>query len=690
MATNQFTMPDDFASRYGDTLRMPPSLSVDPNETVQGREARLIGDISKSDDTVVSYAFNLNRRVDRIKSLLSTGDIEAARREYDDHAQVVSANRDGLLALAGLQNAGKTGERVAANSRYAAMAGIDSEKVAMMGRDATIGEILGKGSGFMQDQSEYAQRTLGFDRGQLDMYYGQKDGYDDVDRRMMKSCIDPFVSASGKDGAVAVENHIQIRSLARTVADNRDNIRAAFGSRSGDVVDFIIHSHAKSGGHSEALQSLIEIGKAYGASANLSAEATADKIIASYNELANSSFGPDKDGKYGELSGDQRRLFDTALLSSVNRAKGKNGTIDFQNPRFRRAFRVAMNEFAICMDYGVDLFAKTKDGTGGSPADALGEFIGAEALGETVPNGNVVRNMRGFRQGVQALITGGDDFEPSIGDNLTGRAGTRNTVAGRLGGSSSCPGADALASAAHEYLLREFTADVVSHNDIGKALRRRVLSGKGRRDLVNGLASYYAPSFSGSGAVASARALADRTIAALTSGEPMNMQTVITELGSNEEFAMANPSAAKSFTAFLRSNVMDGELSAMRQGLVQHGLAAGMSEPEAQYYATQQVTGIQYVKRTGGNYRLQYNRTMRSGPMYTPMKDVKGRPAHDPETGLPAIARTFVNFDDATGGRFFTDTEYAAKMMGDQQAFKELYRTGLDAKAKAVVARAKQ
>lgn len=647
----------------------PPSLS--PEQTDVGREAAVLKDLGSGQNTVARLAWDVGRHVTKLQSLVNAGKIEAARSYYDDFTKQIDDNRDSLLALASLHDAGKTGMELANRARVAVMSGFNDAEVTALGEKTTIGQVLAPGNTFISDQTGYL-RQLGFDDRAASMYFGDKEaGYDDNDRMMMKSVIDPFFRADARNGAV-VPNHIQLREFAGTLADMRGDLKDAFGDDANRVVQFLLDSHRESGGMAPTLRALADVAKTF-RSDGMTGHDAADKVLSDYNALSASLFGLDPKGK-DAVTPDQRRLFDVAYSSSVKAASRYGEMIRSDNAGFRRAFREAYNEFALALDAGVDLFTAAREG-GDSPAEAIGEYVAAGSAGRRPSGGNIVHAFRTARGQIQRLITGGSDFSPA-GDFLSGVTGTRGNTEGKSGGSSSCPTADAAAAQAQWYLLGGLTKHMVNHEDLGRALRDAVMGRRKSRELRSGLADCFRGMFHGAAASRAANLLADYAIRGVMNGNGLNVQNAITALAADDEFAKVDPKLSGVFRSWVGANVLDGEIRQMRDQLVRRYVANGAKEPEAQLAASDTATLLFKMKHSGANYLRFYRQAVNTAPVYRYDKDEKGNAIVDPDTTMPRIVESVEDYGRIFGPRFYSDPEYRNTVLRAQAKLAREKATG--------------
>lgn len=669
--------PDRVVDRYVRSLTPPPATA--PTHSSDDRSDALRREAA-SGGTVANFVFNMGKYTSKLQSLVNTGAFEEARQYYGELQDTISRNREGLLSLASVKNAGTFGDALAKQAEFAVMNGFDSAGVKAYGEDTTVGAVLGAGSTFVKDRSNL--EGLGFGAKEAAMYFGRQEvvggqpgrQFDDIDRAMMRPFVTPFAQESAKGlSAGTVKNHMQLKEMAGTVAELRDDIRSTFGDSSAALVDFVNSTHGESGGAPQALRSLLSIGKAMNHEGLNSRDVT-DRVISMYSDLGASMFGDKK------MDGDQRRWFDAALLSTVKAYSSNNKNVDLENPAFRRAFKEAANEFRAAFDYGIDIRADAKP-VGANVNREIGDYIYRAGTGQAQKPGNIVHSLRGVRRGLNSLVVGGSDFTPEAVESLSGRRGQGTTVAGRTGGSSGCIGADAVASDAQEFLYTFATPHIIGHRDVGSALKAALSRRESNKDLRSGLADAIGASFHGKAGRVASTILADEILSGVVSGRGVNVQDTITRLAYGDpEFAKRYPSATQAFRSWVGANVLDDDIRAMRAQLVERNKANGMTEHDAQSKASVLAATLFDMKQNGGNYRAAHHSAMVTAPAYVkalardpktgqPVIDQRtGRPkfATDPEFRLPVITRQLINYDSATGGRFSTDAEFQRKMLAEQ------------------------
>lgn len=688
--------PDRYVDRYVRSLTPPPVTA--PTHSSDDRADALRREAA-DDGTVASFAFNMDKYTAKLQSLVNTGAFEEARQYYGELKDTISRNREGLLSLASVKNAGTFGDALARRAEYAVMGGFDSAAVKAYGEGSTVGAVLGDGS-FVRERSNL--EGLGFGQREAAMYFGRREAgpdgvqFDDIDRAMMRPFVAPFAAESARGlAAGTVKNHMQLKAMAGTVAELRDKIRGTFGDGSASLVDFVQTTHGDSGGAPQALRSLLAIGEAMDKT-GLSKRDVTERVVGMYGDLGASLFGDKK------MDGDQRRWFDAALLSTVKAYARNNQNVDLENPAFRRAFKEAANEFRAAFDYGVDVRADAK-AVGENVNDAIGDYVYRAGTGQSQKAGNIVHALRGVRRGLSALVVGGSDFTPEAVETLTGRRGAGTTVAGRTGGSSGCVGADAIAADAQDFLYSFATPHIVGHRDVGSALKAALSRADTNRRLRSGLADAIGASFQGREGRLASQFLADEILSGVVSGRGVNVQDAITRLAYGEEdFAKRYPSAARAFRAWIGGNVLDDDIRAMRSSLVERNKANGMTEAEAQSRASNLASVLHQMKQSGQDYRSAYHAATVTAPAYVKQveRDQSGKVVVDQRTGrprfakdrygLPVITRQLINYDTASGGRFSTDPEYQRRMLAEQDELALEYGWSRQVRMKVVEAQAKE
>lgn len=688
MAYEPIDTPDRYVDRYVKSLQPPPLPSM---HEADAREAALRDDIA-SGGSVSGFAWNMDRYVTKLQSLVNSGAFAEAKQYYDELQDTVARNRDGLLDLAATKHAGALGDALAKRAQLAVTGGFDGAEVKAYGQTMTLGEVLGAGSSFVKDRSSL--EGLGFNSTIAGMFYGRTetsaDGtatrqFDDLDRAMMRPFVTPFLNESAKGTAAGVvPNHLQLKQTANAVAELRDDLRGAFGEGAASVVDFVHSTHQESGGAPQALRSIVGIAQAMRTD-GLTPRDVADRTLNLYSDLAGSLFGDKK------MTGDQRRWFDAALLSTVKTFAANSQNIDLENPAFRRAFKEAANEFRAAFDYGVDIRSSAK-GAGQNVNAEIGDYAFRAGTGLPQRPGNIVHALRGVRRGLSNLVTGGSDFTPEAVESLSGRRGERNTVEGRTGGTSGCVGADAIASDAQEFLYRFAVPHAVSHRDVGSALRAAISRRESNAELREGLSDAIGASFHGKSGRLASRILADEILKGVVNGSGVNVQDTITRLAYAEPaFARQYPSAVAAYRAWVAGNVADDDIRAMRAQLVRRNMANGMTEPDAQSRASGLAAILHDMKRSGKDYRAAWRRAMVTMPGYVREIDPRtGKQARDPELNFPVIRRQLIDYDQATGGRYSTDPEVFRKVQADQDGLAKEYEWNMKARQDALAAKLRE
>ena len=691
--------PDRVVDRYARSLTPPPvtapTHSADDRADTLHREAADGG-------TVANFVFNTDKYTSKLQSLVNTGAFEEARQYYGELKDTISRNRDGLLSLASVKNAGTFGDALAKRAEFAVMGGFDSATVKAYGEDTTIGAVLGAGSTFVKDRSNL--EGLGFSPKEAAMYFGRQeivDGqpgrqFDEVDRAMMRPFVTPFAAESAKGLAAGnVKNHMQLKTMASTVVELRDDLRSTFGDGSASLVDFVQSTHGESGGAPQALRSLLAIGQAMD-SKGLTTRDVTDRVVNMYNDLGASMFGDKK------MDGDQRRWFDVALLSTVKAYSRNGGNVDLENPAFRRAFKEAANEFRAAFDYGIDIRANAKE-TGANVNNEIGDYIYRAGTGQAQNAGNIVHALRGVRRGLNGLVVGGSDFTPEAVESLSGRRGAGTTVAGRTGGTSGCIGADAIASDAQEFLYSFATPHIIGHRDVGSVLKAALARPDTNKKLRTGLADALGSSFHGRAGKIASQFLVDEILSGVVSGRGVNVQDTITRLAyGDKEFEKRFPSATQAFRAWIGGNVLDDDIRAMRAQLVGRNQANGMTEAEAQSRASSLAAILHQMKHSGLDYRGAGHAAMVTAPAHVKQisRDQAGNPIIDRRTGrpkfakdefdLPVITRQLINYDTATGGKFSTDPKVQREVLAEQDGLALEYGWVRKARQQVMEARAKE
>lgn len=611
MAVDSFYVDDQYDARrvaYTPEMANSPRWSRDPSV----RERALQRDAA-TDGNVVNLLMGTESQISSIQMKLANNDLFGAKAEYDRYMNQNRANVRAISDASQIRHAGKTGENVAALAQARLNGAIDRQKVTVMGSETTIGAVLGAGSTFIKDNADRISRDFGFDCNAVGMYYGSDasgNSFDATDAEMMRPVMSPFFDAA--KGGSRPRNAFQYRNLARGVYKMRDDLKATFGRRAGDVVRYVVDSHGESGGHTQVLESLMNMVKGYNESvvktqsgdrvARLqSPEDATDFILDARQSLLQEVMGVDSEGRPANPTPAQLRRFDSTLAAVVKSAGDLTGKpFDFRDEETIARFKAAHNVFRRASDLGVNLHREMRD-TGRSPAAEVAKYV---LMGDLRDPGNPVVQLAEFDRTWNSRVRSNADFSPFTGTIASGRENANPGSRDALAGASGSDVADNASARLKQWMMEEQVLAACNHDTLDGRLAKRLSGVEDNAAVRNGMASRITHLFGGAGAADAARALSDEVLSAYLSKRPIDIMETAKRLASpSGKLAKSNPDAAESLGSFVAFS-SDDEFKSIRKSLQTNYVANGMTQAEAEAEAIRVTDKAHKLKMAGDSKYL--------------------------------------------------------------------------------------
>lgn len=530
----------DIMQRYNELKPQLPEI-----QTTAEREQKISKEIG-TEGTLAGYLVGLRGQELKIQSLISAGKTAEAKDEYDSMVSTIDANRDGIAAVASMQDGGTNARVLIDAATRALKSGFNDEEVkTVSGETYTLGRYFSDDTLWKDPGSSF--RNRGFSKRVVDGLLNSDD--EELRRSLGFFAKDQSYLLNKKAGVDFDPMHIQNNEAADAVFDNWSDIRDTFGDGASRFVQYVHESHTESGATAPMLKAFLTLAKARAGTTGLSGDSLVSDVMGGYRELlAYCNQGDAVDGKTNarDVTPNKRLMSDATLLkmaTEMEKAGGAGFAGDLRDPNVRQAFRECMSVMADATACATSPDALASD-QGVNIYKAFADHVTAKATGRTPANG-FITNWKRFSDGLDNQITGGRDFA-RIAYDMTGDAGDYMKLKRAAGGESSCPAADNMKADVVQSLKRTIAKSMVDGSDAATAWAKVSSDPEAARNRMSDLVKSLSRSFSGRGRMAAATRLASEVVSAVENGGRLNIETRIRDLVSDQNFARANPLAHES------------------------------------------------------------------------------------------------------------------------------------------------
>lgn len=616
------------------------------------RDAMISRDIRKGDSTLAGWMNGLDQKLEAAKLFISNGNVPAAMAIDDEIKKVANANPDLILEFSNMRNVqpGSLAERMRGIATRLRDGSYLGDKVTFGGQEYTYGALLRSDAGrFAVEQSTGdTLSTLGFSRdvakfltrGTADAMSDELKANPDSAQSVlansdstaaacMKMLTDSDLKATAlRKGVVMPDPTRAIRSgMANELAANWKDYFMAFGSATEDFTSRALASFGDSGGHR-----MMPAMRAYAlhlhGKTGLTGKALVDETFRQYDDWRTSVTRTERRLRPGERPDpDDVGLNEqnAALAGAISALSRMDMDFDLTNPASRANASELGDMVAKMKVSGVNLVGLARrNGTDVNTDMAM------HILGVANP-GSSIENVRAFFEDSKRY-TGGDDFASAVYGTTHSAADYWSSLDRRNGGSSTCPGADALLvgvqKARAQSILPVMFKRGVSHRDAMSLIRRDYNLAS---DYAGRMADAFTRALPGAGAAEAASALTRYMLEheADAQGGGVGMQKMITDMAEGKVDGVKLSAAAKdSLRGWVDANVRDAALfgdlaSQMQQKL--HGF--GVDPYLAAMLTSQASARASRLKSLGKDWRAPFD-TFLSDLTLVPEQQFDGNGRH--------------------------------------------------------------